>query len=87
MSAVITRGIRAFVGRDWRAVRQRKDAYWSERIARLGAPEAFRIADELRRYALLQDPAWPDAELRQLDLQAHVRLAARFRRAGPLRRR
>jgi hypothetical protein len=51
---VITRGIREFVARDWLAVREAKDAYWGERIARLGPGEGFRIADELRRQALLQ---------------------------------
>jgi hypothetical protein len=33
---VITRGIREFVARDWRAAREAKDAYWSARIERLG---------------------------------------------------
>ncbi len=74
------------MARDWQAARDSKDAYWSERIARLGVAEAFRVAEELRRQALLQDPAWPDAALRREDLLAHVRLADRFRRAGATRR-
>ncbi|MBI4262815.1 MAG: hypothetical protein HY657_00420 [Acidobacteria bacterium] len=82
---MITRGIREFVDRDWQAARDQKDAYWSERIARLGPLEAFRIADELRRQALLRDPGWPAAALRRADLLAHARLADRLRRAGTTR--
>ena len=83
---MITRGIRDLVARDWEAVRRSKDAYWGERIARLGSQEGFRIAEELRRQALLLNPGWPDAALRQTDLQSHVRLAALFRRARSTRR-
>jgi len=77
----MTRGIRAFVSRDWLRVRRAKDEYWAERIARLGAGEAVRVADDLRRQALLLDPAWPSEADRRRDLLAHVRLARRFRRA------
>jgi hypothetical protein len=83
---VITRGIRDLVTRDWAAVRASKDRYWGERIARLGPIEGWRIAGELRRQALLQNPAWPDAALRREDLLAHLRLAERLRRAGAARR-
>jgi hypothetical protein len=83
---VITRGIREFVARDWKAARENKDAYWGERIARLGPLEGFRVAEELRRQVLLRDPAWPDAALRQADLVSHARLADLFRRAGSARR-
>ncbi len=78
---MITRGIRAFVDRDWERVRRAKDAYWAERIARLGAAEGFRVADELRRQALLNDPAWPHPDDRASDLAAHVCLSALLRRA------
>lgn len=84
--AVITRGIREFVRRDWAAARAAKDAYWGERIARLGAAEAFRIADELRRQMQQRDPVWPALEHRAADVEAHVRLAALFRRADRTRR-
>jgi hypothetical protein len=84
---VITRGIRDFVSRDWAAVREAKDAYWGERIARLGPIEAFRIAEELRRQVQLQHPGWPHADDRRRDLEAHERLAALFHRAAPARRR
>jgi hypothetical protein len=83
---MVTRGIRQFVSRDWSAVRASKDAYWGERIARLGAAEGFRIADELRRQMLAIDPAWPDDATRQADLRSHVRVAALLRRAAPARR-
>jgi hypothetical protein len=82
---VITRGIREFVSRDWEAVRENKDAYWGERIARLGPLEGLRIAEELRQQAL-RLPGWPRADDRQEDLQSHVRLAALLRDAGSTRR-
>jgi hypothetical protein len=86
MDVMITRGIREWVARDWEAVRANKDLYWGERIARLGAAEGFRIAEEVRRQMLQRDPGWPDAEARHADLQFHASLAERFRRAGAARR-
>jgi hypothetical protein len=83
---VIARDILAFVSRDWERVRQAKDHYWSERIARFGPAEAFRIGDDLRCQAILLNPGWPDAAERHRDLRAHVRLARRLRRASPARR-
>jgi len=83
---VITRGIRAFVARDWRAARESKDAYWGERIVRLGSREGLRIAEELRRQAILQDPGWPRPDDRQRDLLSHIRLAELLERASPARR-
>jgi hypothetical protein len=82
----VTRGIRAFVGRDWGAARLSKQAYWAERIARLGPLEGFRIADELRRQIIAREPGWPDPAAREADLGAHVRLSALLRRAGAARR-
>src|SRR3990170_2729631 len=82
---VIARGIREFVSRDWGAARDAKDAYWGERIARLGPLEAFRIAEELRRQALLQHPGWPHTDDRRRDLDSHVRLAELLHRASPAR--
>lgn len=83
---MVTRGIREFVSREWRAAREAKDAYWGERVSRLGALEGLRVADELRRQALLQDPAWPRHAERRQDLLAHARLADLLRRAGRARR-
>ena len=86
MSERITTGIRAFVSRDWQRVRDWKDAYWAERIRRLGPIEGLRIADELRRQAILQNPDWPDARSRREDIDAHLRLADLFARADAARR-
>jgi hypothetical protein len=83
---MVTRGIREFVSRDWSAAREAKDAYWGERVARLGALEGLRVAEELRRQALLRDPDWPRPADRREDLLAHARLADLLRRAGPARR-
>lgn len=76
---MITRQIRDYISRDWKAARDAKDAYWAERIARLGPGEGLRIADELRRQALRQHPGWPSEEDRRADLRAHVRLAELLR--------
>jgi hypothetical protein len=83
---VITRNIRDFVNRDWAEARASKDAYWGDRIARLGPLEAFRIAEELRQQMRLNDPSWPDDASRRQDVLDHVRFAERLRRAGSARR-
>jgi hypothetical protein len=83
---MITRGVKEFVSRDWAAARAAKDDYWAHRIATMGALEAFRIADELRRRAREQDPAWPRPEDRQQDFVAHVRLTELLARADAVRR-
>jgi hypothetical protein len=82
---MVSRGIREFVARDWALARRSKEIYWRDRIVRLGAAEAFRIADELRREVLVLNPTWPDAEQRRLDVASHVRVAELLRRAGPAR--
>ena len=84
---VITKGIREFMARDWGAIREAKDTYWRDRIARLGAIEGFRIADELRRQALAGNPAWPEPDERREDVLSHVRFVERLRRADATRRR
>ena len=78
----ITTGILGYVSRDWDAARDAKDAYWAERVARLGPEEGLRIADELRRQILRQDPHWPTED----DRLAHLRLSELLRRAGSARR-
>ena len=82
---VITDGIRAFMARDWQRARDAKDAYWAARIRRLGPVEGIRIADELRRQALLQHPDWPDAASRREDLRRHVRMTELLARVAPAR--
>ncbi|MGE0394208.1 MAG: hypothetical protein AB7I25_00980 [Vicinamibacterales bacterium] len=83
---VTASGIRDFVNRDWAALRASKDAYWADRIRRLGPSEALRIADELRRQMLQRDSSWPDADARRDDIASHARLSALLRRAGSTRR-
>jgi len=83
---MIARGIREFVARGWDEARRAKDAYWAERIARLGPVEALRIADELRRQMQRQHPSWPTQDERADDIAHHVRMAALFRRADAARR-
>lgn len=78
---MITRDIRRYMSRDWRAARDAKDAYWANRIGQLGPNEGLRIADELRRQAIRQNPGWPSAEDRRNDLAAHARLSELLRRA------
>ena len=77
---MITRGIHDYVSRDWGAARDAKDAYWADRIDRLGPMEGLRIADELRRQALAQCPAWPSEEDRREDLAAHAKLSSLLQR-------
>ena len=83
---VISDGIRAFMARDWQRARDAKDAYWAERVGRLGPIEAMRIAEELRRQARLQHPEWPDAASRRDDLRHHVRMTELFARVDAARR-
>ena len=78
---MITSGIREFMARDWRRARTAKDAYWAERIARLGPGEGLRVADELRRQTLQQHPDWPGAAAQHQDLLSHVHLSELFSRA------
>lgn len=84
---MITRGIRELVSRDWETARENKEIYWGARIGRLGAPEGFRVAEELRRQMLQCNPGWPDAATREADLRFHAMMAERLRRAGATRRR
>ena len=79
---MITRGIQGYVSRDWAAARESKDAFWAARIARLGPIEGLRIADELRRQVIRQNPEWPNDQERHEDIAAHTRLSGLLRRAS-----
>ena len=83
---MISDGIRAFMARDWQRARDAKDAYWAARIRRLGPVEGIRIADELRRQALLQHPDWPSAASRREDLRHHARMTELLTRVDAARR-
>jgi hypothetical protein len=82
MDGVITREIQSYVSRDWAAARESKDTFWALRIARLGPIEGLRIADELRRQVIRQNPEWPTDQERHDDIAAHARLSGLLRRAG-----
>lgn len=69
--------------RDWAAVRASKEAYWRT----LDPRARLRLADELRRHALLLHPDWPTAEQRAADYEAHVRLSERLEHAASPRKR
>lgn len=84
---MIARGIREFVSRDCDAVRRAKITYCGERVARLGPLEALRISDQLRRQVLAHHPSWPDVESPREDVDSHVRLAEKLRRAAAVCRR
>ncbi len=86
MNHRITTGIGEFMSRDWQRVRDFKDDYWAGRIERFGPLEGLRIADELRRQAILANPDWPDAASRREDLDSHIRLADLFALADAARR-
>jgi len=83
----ITGDIRAFVDRNWAAVREAKDAYWAGVVRSGGVLEALRIADQLRLQAQRIHPGWPTVEDRAADLAAHERLSdLLLRGSGPGRR-
>ena len=75
-------GLREYMARDWAAVRESKERYWSEDLS---AADRIRLAESLRLSVLSASPGWPSAENRIDDLDAHVQLAGRLRRAGTAR--
>jgi hypothetical protein len=75
------------MSRDWQAARDAKDAYWADRIGRLGPSEGLRVGDELRAQAIRQFSGWPSNDDRRDDFVAHVRLSELLRRAPYPRRR
>lgn len=70
------------MSREWDKARDAKDRYWAQRIARLGAAEGIRVADQLRLQCLALHPSWPSVDERQADLACHIAVARRLRRAG-----
>ena len=86
MNHRVTTGIGEFMSRDWQRARDLKDDYWAGRIEKFGPLEGLRIADELRRQAILENPDWPDSASRREDLDSHIRLADLFARADAARR-
>ena len=80
----LTDGLREYMARDWAAVRESKERYWSKDLS---AADRIRLAESLRLSVLAASPEWPSEEDRIDDLDAHEHLAGRIRRAGHLRSR
>jgi len=87
MIAMGPREIQPDATRDSDALRLATELEWAERIRQHGPAEGFRIADELRKEKIAQDPGWPSQADREADLAHHVRMAELFRRIGRLDRR
>lgn len=60
--------VRAYVERDWAAVREAKRAYWRDRSKRAGLSELLAVAEQMRI------PSTEQA--READLKTHARVAA-----------
>ncbi|MCK6532483.1 MAG: hypothetical protein L6Q84_05865 [Polyangiaceae bacterium] len=71
------------VRRDYDHARASKLAYWRG----LTPAERIRLADELRRHALLLHPDWPTQEQRALDIECHIQFSERLERAAATRKR
>ena len=82
MTVALADGLREYMARDWAAVRESKERYWSEHLS---AADRIRLAESLRLSVLAATPEWPSEENRIDDLDAHVHLAGRIRRAGTAR--
>jgi hypothetical protein len=72
-------GLREYMARDWAAVRDSKERYWPDELS---AADRIRLAESLRLSVLAGTPGWPSDESRIDDLDAHVSLVSRIRRAG-----
>ena len=75
----------SFAQRDWAALAEMKSARWLERKRLLGAAEAFRVADDLRRYVAIARPDWPNEAERAADLASHVAVTKNLRRVRVIR--
>ena len=84
MTVALTDGLREYMARDWAAVRESKERYWSEDLS---AADRLRLAESLRLSVLAATPEWPSEENRIDDLDAHVHLSGKIRRAGTTRSR
>jgi hypothetical protein len=82
VTVALADGLREYMARDWAAVRESKERYWSESLS---AADRIRLAESLRLSVLAATPSWPSEENRVNDLDAHVQLAGRIRRAGTAR--
>ena len=74
-----------FAERDWSAIAELKADHWPERKRRCGREEAFRAADDLRRYVAAVRPDWPDEAARAADIASHVAVGQSLRRVRDIR--
>ena len=76
--------LREYAARERRALADLKAVHWRDRTALLGGGEALRVADDLRRWFIQQNPGWPSAADREGDLATHIRVGDALRRVpGP----
>ncbi|HEY0481819.1 MAG TPA: hypothetical protein VGD37_30080 [Kofleriaceae bacterium] len=81
--AIDPASVRAYVARDWRALRASKRVYWRARLDRGGLAEALAITGQLRAGLQHRDATWPTEHDREEDLQTHRRVAAALARTAP----
>ncbi len=81
-SSVDATGLRAYLARDWKAVRDLKEDGWIEQLEAGDPAEGIRLAAELYEDAKAARPDWPTDEDRSDDFRHHVQLAELLRRAA-----
>ena len=67
--------VRAYLQRDWEGARDRKRAYWRERLEAGGLREALRVTEELAAWMMTVNGSWPTEAQRDEDLATHQRVA------------
>ncbi|MBK8943213.1 MAG: hypothetical protein IPM79_37855 [Polyangiaceae bacterium] len=72
----------AYARRDWSTLAEVKREFLLTRRAKLGAAVNFEVVDTLRAQVHAQRPDYPRTADRQADLDAHILLADRLRRAS-----
>ncbi len=72
----------AFARRDWGALAELEPELQRTRRAKRGAAASFEVVDELRAQVHAMHPDYPSEADRQADLDAHILLADRLRRAS-----
>lgn len=77
-----TDALREYANRERRPLVELKADHWRQRKALLGAGEALRVAEELRRWCIQANPGWPRDIDRAADLAVHVRVGEALRSAG-----
>jgi hypothetical protein len=80
VTKLVPADVRAYLARDWQAVRDAKHAYWQARLATGGADAALAASDQLRIFCQGLNPGWPSDQDREADLEAHRRVAQALRR-------